>query len=381
MTLTFFSGVMLSLEGPADVDVTAVERVFCRRGKLRARVPAGAEGFTVMAPGTAVVDLGTEFGLNVADDGTAKAMVFEGQAEVSVLNAEGHTLRSQLLQEQMAAEVDPGAQRIREVAGDADQFVAAPDLIPPSLVLDAAYPATVLAAKPSNYWRFETLADRLVPNEVPGGRPLRAVGPVALAGAPDSNRCAMFESTPQEQMLFLDGAWTRNPTGYAVELWAQPQAFNAGALVSLVSQARQTSQDHAFILELCGLSHHLIHDPCRVRFLDRRPPGSAGGVNVFSRQMYIPNRWQHIVAQKVHGAVELYVDAEMVGTAPADSGARTAPCNFLVGRLKSGPQSNPYDIRPFVGRLDELAVYDHPLSRDEIRKHYELGTADKAAGP
>jgi hypothetical protein len=45
----------------------------------------------------------------------------------------------------------------------------------------------------------------------------------------------------------------------------------------------------------------------------------------------------------------------------------------LVGRLKSGPQSNPVDIRPFLGRLDELAVYDHPLSRDEIRQHYELG--------
>src|SRR5205823_12355505 len=95
VTLTLFNGVMLSLQGPADLDMTSVERILCRQGKLRARVPAGPEGFAVLAPGAAVVDLGTEFGLNVAADGKAELMVFEGMAELSVLNAEGHTLRSQ----------------------------------------------------------------------------------------------------------------------------------------------------------------------------------------------------------------------------------------------------------------------------------------------
>src|SRR5262245_37252975 len=69
VTLTFFSGVMLSVAGPADLDLLSTEKMFCRQGKLRARVPAGAEGFTVLAPGTAVVDLGTEFGMNVEEDG------------------------------------------------------------------------------------------------------------------------------------------------------------------------------------------------------------------------------------------------------------------------------------------------------------------------
>ena len=62
-----------------------------------------------------MVDLGTEFGLNVAADGTAELMVFEGQAEVSVLNAKGYTLRSQLLEGKQAVRVDPGTGRIREV--------------------------------------------------------------------------------------------------------------------------------------------------------------------------------------------------------------------------------------------------------------------------
>jgi hypothetical protein len=378
VTLTFFNGVMLSLQGPADLDMTSGDRIFCHRGKLRARVPAGAEGFVVMAPGAAVVDLGTEFGLNVADDGTALLMVFEGQAEVSVLNSEGHTLRSQLLGRKMAAEVDPGAQRIREVAGVSDQFVAAPELIPPALMLDPSYPNVVRAAGPWGYWRFESLADRLVPNEVPGRPSLRAVGPVKLAGAPGTNHTALFGTTSAEQFLDLDGSWSPNPAGYAVELWALSEGFNASTLVSLISRAAEPAQDHSLILELTGVSHFLIHDPCRVRFLERRPAGSAGGINVFSRQMYIPYRWHHFVAQKAHDILELYLDGEAAGAAQADPDEGMAACRLLVGRLKSGRQPHLNDIRPFVGRLDELAVYDRPLSREEIRRHHELGSGARA---
>src|SRR5262249_35445930 len=90
-TLAFYNGVTVFLEGPAEVDLVAVDNMFCHRGKLRTRVPPGAEGFTVVAPGMAVVDLGTEFALNIEADGKGKVMVFEGNAEVSLLNAEGAT--------------------------------------------------------------------------------------------------------------------------------------------------------------------------------------------------------------------------------------------------------------------------------------------------
>ena len=89
MTLGLLSGVTLTVEGPADLELLSIDRVHCRRGKLRTRVPRGAEGFIVSTPGSAVVDLGTEFGLNVADDGKAQLMVFKGEAEAAVLNAAG----------------------------------------------------------------------------------------------------------------------------------------------------------------------------------------------------------------------------------------------------------------------------------------------------
>jgi hypothetical protein len=375
VTLTLFNGVMLSVQGPADLDLPSAERIYCHHGKLRARVPPGAEGFTVLTPGAAVVDLGTEFGLNVAADGTAELMVFEGQAEVSVFNAQGYTLRSQLLEGKEAVSVDPGSGRIREAPGAPDNFVGAPELVPPALLLGPTYPDAVQQSNPWGYWRFETMTDRLIPNEVADGAPLVAVGPVKLTGTPGGNRSVQFERTNEEQYLKLDGSWTPpRQTGYAVELWALPEEFNGSILVSLTSRVNPDAQNHLLLLELVGRRHHLVHEPYTVRYVDRWPPGSDGGVNVFSRRMYVPCRWIHLVAQKVGNRHEVYMDGRLVGTTEAESEAATEACRFLIGRLRTGKHSRPDQIRQFVGRLDELAVYDHPLSQEDIRRHYELGS-------
>jgi hypothetical protein len=249
-------------------------------------------------------------------------------------------------------------------------------------VLDPAYPGEVRKARPWGYWRFEARADRLFPNEVPDRPPLRTVGPVDLAGAPGDNHSAALESPAAEPYLVLDGSWTPpRARGYAIELWALPEEFNASTVVSLNARAREPTEDHTLILELTGLSHHLLHDPCRVRYLDRWPPGGSGGVNLFSRRMYIPYRWHHLVAQRILDRLELYTDGELDGTAQADADEATTACRLLVGRLKTEPQTNVYQVRPFVGRLDELAIYDHPLSPEEIRRHYALGTAGRPLPP
>ena len=109
----------------------------------------------------------------------------------------------------------------------------------------------------------------------------------------------------------------------------------------------------------------------------------VGGHRLFSRRTVAPSLWRHLVGQKSGDTVELYVDGECVGTTPvksgaADGGAVTTACRLLVGRLKQ--RSLPPDtseIRAFEGRLDELAVYDRPLTPDEIRRHARLraGTA------
>jgi ferric-dicitrate binding protein FerR (iron transport regulator) len=368
ITLNFVNGVILSVVGPAELDVRSADRVFCRRGKLRTRVPPGAEGFTVLAPGSAVVDLGTEFALNVADDGTAEVMVFEGRAEVSVLNAAGHTLSSELCQSRNALAIDPAAGRIRDATAEPARFAPPVTWSAPPLVLKPGTAASVLSSRPWGYWRFREQADGVVPNEVAGGPAFRAANGVRLVGTGEAG-VAEFVAGRPDQTLVLDGTWTPpRADGYAIELWALSERFQHSSLVS-VSPDGAPGDRHTALLEFTGRSRDLLHEECTVRLLDRWPPSRKGGANVFSSTMYTPNRWHHLVAQFRPTGLELYVDGVLAGSSPTRSGAETAPCRMILGRMKIGPDRDPQQVRPLVGRIAEVAVYNRPLSPAEIRRH------------
>ena len=77
--IEFYNGVRLILEGPVELELVSLDRAICKRGKLRAHVPPGAEGFSVVSERFELVDLGTEFGISVSDDGEAKVEVFDGE--------------------------------------------------------------------------------------------------------------------------------------------------------------------------------------------------------------------------------------------------------------------------------------------------------------
>jgi hypothetical protein len=394
LTLAFFSGASLTVEGPADLELLAADRVFCHHGRVRARVPRGAEGFTVLGPGYEVVDLGTEFALNLEPGGKSRVMIFEGGAAVSVLGKDGRSVGGALLEGRRAVEVDPDAGRIQEIRPQPEAFVPLREFVPAPLELDPGYPAAVLAAKPWGYWRFEKLADGRIANEVAGRPALKARGGVALEGAAGGNHWACFHSQDPTQALLMDGEWSPpRVDGYALEMWVQadlpsPRAFGQTALVGLIARPDGQAEKHLAYLELTARGRRSPHEPCAVRFLDRWPAADTGGADVFSRRTVVPSLWHHLVGQKSGERLELYVDGECVGTTLAKPEANgpddavTTPCGLLVGRLKQR-STPPYtqEIRAFEGRLDELAVYDRPLTPAEIRRHAGLRAAGTSSTP
>tara|TARA_R110002072_G_scaffold173600_1_gene328222 strand:- start:11186 stop:12877 length:1692 start_codon:yes stop_codon:yes gene_type:complete len=77
----FFCGATVILEGPAEIDLKSPVLARVRRGTLRAQVPPAARGFSLEVDDLKVVDLGTEFGLSVSDEG-ASVQVFDGEVEL-----------------------------------------------------------------------------------------------------------------------------------------------------------------------------------------------------------------------------------------------------------------------------------------------------------
>lgn len=80
--LTHKSGTRVLIEGPASYRVVEENRARLEYGKIVAKVPKTAVGFTVEYPNGEVVDLGTEFGMEVSRNGDFSMGVFEGFVEM-----------------------------------------------------------------------------------------------------------------------------------------------------------------------------------------------------------------------------------------------------------------------------------------------------------
>jgi hypothetical protein len=81
--IEFYNGAIVILEGPeAKLQLISRTEARCLRGKLRATVPAPAQGFTITTPKLDLVDRGTEFGLRVDESEETEVHVFQGKVEV-----------------------------------------------------------------------------------------------------------------------------------------------------------------------------------------------------------------------------------------------------------------------------------------------------------
>lgn len=379
MILNMFTGVSIVVEGPADVELISFDKVHVRSGRLRARVPEGAEGFVVSGPGSAVVDLGTEFGLNIAADGQMRGKVFKGMVEAALLNEAGTYRRSRMMDPKSKSfHINPQAELI-DSGNHAEDFVPTWQQRTPPLNLEARYRETILEARPWGYWRFDTLSDGLVPNEVPGRPALRAKGPIHLSNPAQGNRCAVFEAGATGQYLTLDELWTpaRHP-GYAVELWFLSQGIAHSALATLLEDSPTQPVEHSsalhfkYLLELTSRVRGKLHQPASLRLLHRFPSSYNGGDNLYSKRHYVPYQWHHLVGQLNEDRMELYVDGEPTPSLRVDPQYQNRASQLLLGRLTTLPKHHEDTSRPFVGWMDEVAIYNRPLTLEEIREHHQL---------
>jgi len=375
-TLSFYNGATMYLEGETDMDILSMDHVACRLGRLHVRAEGNAAGFTVTAPGVAVVDLGTEFAVNVGSDGRSAMHVFEGQVEASLLSREGYTVRSELLDKDQSATASPGNGKLLRDTLPANDFAAAHPIPVQPLKLDPAYPGEIVSSHPWGYWRFETMENGVIPNEI-GGLPLRISGPLMLSDEANGNHALHFPSAATDEYALMDGIWQSQPGGdYAVEAWVMPESVRLSALVSLIAdESLDLPEKHYFLLQLMDRSQRWLHPNGSIRFLHRSPPGGGGGVNAFADHPYVPGRWHHLVAQKNGTRLELYLNGRLAGEAVADPDDTAGAFRLLLGRLKQSQKVKLTDARPFVGRLDELALYEHPLTPAEIARHYALGSS------
>jgi hypothetical protein len=112
--LTLDNGVQVVIEGPTQVDLQAIDRSYLHRGKLLAKVPKQAIGFTLATPSATVVDLGTEFAVEIDQSGTTSVFVLRGAVEAKpVAAAKRQAVR---LTQHQGARIDFGSDVVTTIA-------------------------------------------------------------------------------------------------------------------------------------------------------------------------------------------------------------------------------------------------------------------------
>jgi hypothetical protein len=392
----FYGGATVILEGPADLELVSPMRAVCRQGKLRAVVPPAASGFTVDAAGVRLVDLGTEFGVDVPGGGDR-----DGRApEVHVFDG-----RVRLLPAEAAA--DAGDAPTRELTtgqgvrlpagGDAEgktfpaepaRFVSAEQLSARGRTDSAGRlrawaesvetlrrdPALVVCHgfEPGPEW------DRRLRNRASSadGGPGAASG--AMSGAGDG---VIVGARPAEGRWPGKGALDFKRVSDRVRLDV-PGEFRS---VTLSAWVRVDAVEHRYaaLMMSDGFPEGALHWQIGregILVLGVQGPGGQGGANYLSDPVFRPSRgrtglWTHLAAVYDADArrVTHYVDGRPVGGGPLKF-----EIPLRVGRAELG-NWNPADtrggvpIRNFNGRIDEFLLLSRALTGPEVAALFERG--------
>jgi hypothetical protein len=123
----FHDGARAIVEGPAILEVSTRSSARLIRGKcaLTAEGPS-ARGFTIDAPGMKYTDLGTEFGVLVAQNGEQEMHVFRGKVQAEQGREQGAAIAEKRANDKRAALIVSAHEAIRVAAADASGSQAKP---------------------------------------------------------------------------------------------------------------------------------------------------------------------------------------------------------------------------------------------------------------
>ena len=105
--------------------------------------------------------------------------------------------------------------------------------------------------------------------------------------------------------------------------------------------------------------------------------GRVGSTGVSSANLITDTEWHHVAASKTGNQVALYVDGVAAGSGVVPAGS-VFGTPFAIGAL--GQSVAGLGIAPFWGAIDELTIYNRPLSKDEIASVARAGLSGKAVG-
>ena len=366
LTLKYENGAEIKIAGPAEYTLHDHDYATLNYGQLAAQVPEAAQGFTIDAPKAVITDLGTEFALNVTKAGKSDIFVYEGEVVGSLLGSDGNTLKHSNLYADDAVTIDSKAGTLRPLK-ETNNFIRIDQKDEASLPINQAYVAAVHKSKPVAYWRFSSDNTKLIPNEMNSSYEGTLMGQAKV-----EKNTLVFDKETKGSFVIEQAIQNINVQGHSIEMWVKPleRRKHMMALASIVALGKPQNNKTVKHLAYFGLTPKKTfhrHDPYNFWFASRFPARSGNyGINCYANQAYKGNQWYHLVCIKNQHSLDIYVNGLLANSVKHELGSGSEAYQFFVGQMDYHKKS-----WQFRGSIDEVALYDRPLSAEEIRNHYQ----------
>ncbi|MFC1760839.1 LamG-like jellyroll fold domain-containing protein [Planctomycetota bacterium] len=376
LQLEFYGGATVVVEGPARIEILDESGVICHLGRLRVHVPEPARGFAVLAPSFELVDLGTEFGLRVSDNGASEVHVFDGKVELYARQSQRNLATRRQLKAGDALTVDRNGTSTRFAARDAD-FVTPSRLNSMTDVRRAAQLRDWRAFRDRlqndprvvAYFPFDRhdAQDRLLVGYGTGGTPIEGaiVGCEWSQGRWPGKTSLQFKRPGDRVRITVPGEFESLTYSTWLRLDGLDRQYNSLLLTDGFGKSGphwQVSRDGSLVLGL-RYTKNFAH--------------SYSTDSIFN--LFRLGQWLHLatVYDADQACVKHYVNGEL---ATRERLRKSRAGLLKIGRATIGNWSNPtiqhrYSsvVRNLNGCMDELIVFGQALDDQEVRRIYEGG--------
>lgn len=385
--IQFFSGATMTVEGPAEIAVKSGWEAICREGLVHMQVPPAARGFKLLAPSAEIIDLGTEFGLEVRD-GREHVEVFDGEIllrqdgsdAIPVKTGGAYDLAfAEGMKEKTSGEIKiPDASRFEETSthrqqSDFENWQSHRDQLAGDERLIA-------------YYTFdrETPGSR-IPNLAKPRRP-DTDGTVILAEPvagrwPDLKEALEFRRPGSRMRMNLPGEFS----AFSFVCWVRIDSLDRQYNALFMGDGYENGEPHWQIREDGQMMLSVMID-------DSRPnPQWPKSGDRFHRVYYSPSiwdlsrsgEWMHLasVFDPVNKSVSHYVNGKQISSQEIEPLYEVK--EFRIGNAEVGNWGLPFRsdpnfaIRNLNGRMDEIAIFDAALDKEEVADLYSRSRAGR----
>ncbi|MGC6448524.1 MAG: LamG-like jellyroll fold domain-containing protein [Rubripirellula sp.] len=384
--IDFFCGATLIVEGPAELDIESDWSVAVAKGRLRATVPPAARGFVVKAADSEIVDLGTEFAVEVGEK-SARVEVIDGEVKLRGGDHDGRHLttgQSQALKGASEAESITNdlstVDELKRRQDDAqktrfDQWKASVGQVAADKRLIALYPIAL-----SHEGRIvgEASHDDDALNGLLVGPVDRTTGRFGASSAGLS-----FDRPGARVRTRIDGDFD----AFTFACWVRIDSLEHRYNALFMADSYQTGEPHWQIRDDGRLMFSvMVDDSQEIEFYNKREQKvvkDAGLHRVYYSDsiwdLSKSGQWFHLVAVYDPKNRRVVQYANGIQVASEEIIDKFHISSLKIGAAEIGNWGQPFRETPWFavrnlnGTIDELAIYDAALRAEEVRSLYEQG--------